>query len=221
MNFDIVSDFDIRILNLIIMELKEYLTIFRKHFKLFITITVLFIAAGILFQLFRPLNYKAVLNLNITRTGKQETSDYRYDNFYRLQADEKFADTVVRWLESPEIAARAYNDSQIITAGLSHWRLSRIFKSQRLSSQAIKVSYTAKNADTAKNLSSSIIKVINSEAEELNKTQNEETWFVVVGDNPIIRENKWPWEVVILASILIGIFFGFWMVLVRHYLQNG
>lgn len=201
------------------MEFKEYLTIFKKHFKLFITVMALFVVAGILFQLFRPLDYKAVLNLNITRTGKQETSDYRYDNFYRLQADEKFADTVVRWLESPEIAARVYNDSQIITAGLSHWKLSRVFKAQRLSSQAIKVSYSAKNADTAKNLAGSIIKIINSETEALNKMQNEETWFVVIGDNPIIRENKWPWEIVILFSALAGMFAGGWGVLIKHYLS--
>lgn len=202
------------------MELKEYLTIFRKHFKLFITAVALFVVAGILFQLFRPLDYKAVLTLNITRMGKQETSDYRYDNFYRLQADEKFADTVVRWLESPEIAARVYNDSQIITAGLSHWKLSRVFKAQRLSSQAIKVSYSAKNADTAKNLAGSIIKIINSETEKLNKMQSEESWFIVVGDNPIIRENKWPWEVVTLASLILGIFVGLWAVLIRYYFKN-
>lgn len=202
------------------MEFKEYLTIFKKHFKLFITVMVLFIAVGILFQLFRPLDYKAVLNLNITRMGKQETSDYRYDNFYRLQADEKFADTVVRWLESPEIAARVYNDSQIITAGLSHWKLSRVFKAQRLSSQAIKVSYSAKNADTAKNLAGSIIKIINSETEKLNKMQSEESWFIVVGDNPIIRENKWPWSIVILFSALVGIFIGLWAVLIRYYFKN-
>lgn len=203
------------------MEFKEYFLIFKKYFKLFITITALFIVAGILFQLFRPLSYKAVLNLNITRTGKQETSDYRYDNFYRLQADEKFADTVVRWLESPEITARVYNDSQIITAGLSHWKLSRTFKAQRLSSQAIKVSYSAKNADTAKNLAGSIIKIINSETEALNKMQNEETWFVVIGDNPIIRENKWPWSIVILFSALAGMFAGFWGVLIKHYFEKA
>ncbi len=202
------------------MELKEYLAIFKKHLKLFLTITVLFIAAGILFQLFRPLDYKAVLNLNITRTGKQETSDYRYDNFYRLQADEKFADTVVRWLESPEIATRVYNDSQIITAGLSHWKLSRAFKAQRLSSQAIKVSYTAKNSDAAKSLAGSVVEIINSEAKELNKMQNEESWFIIVGDNPIIRENKWPREIVILFSALVGIFIGLWAILIKHYFKN-
>ncbi len=156
------------------MEFKEYLAIFRKHFKLFMTVAALFVVAGVLFQLFRPLNYQAVLNLNVTRTGKQETSDYRYDDFYRLQADEKFADTVVRWLESPRMAVEIYNDSKIVSAGLSQRKLSKIFKARRISSQVVSVEYFSKTPDSARDLSRSIIKIVNQEAGNLNKFQKEE-----------------------------------------------
>lgn len=201
------------------MELKEYLTIFRKYFKLFITVAALFVVAGILFQLFRPLNYKAVLNLNVTRIGFQETSDYRYDDFYRLQADEKFADTVVRWLGSPRMGIEIYNDSKIVSTGLSQGKLSKIFKAQRVSSQVVSVKYFSKTPDSARDLSKSIIKIVNREAENLNKFQKEEAWFTVMGGEPVIGENKWPWGVVILASLLLGIFVGVWTVLIKHYLS--
>lgn len=201
------------------MEFKQYLDIFKKHSKLFLLTVVVFILAGVLFQLFRPLGYNAQLTLNITRIGSQQTSDYRYDDFYRLQADEKFADTVVRWLASPKVAEKILNDSGVATSGLSHWTLVRMFKAERFSSQVVSLSYSAKTQATAQNLAGSVLKIINQEAEELNKIQKEESWFTVISDEPIIRENKWPWEVVILLSFLVGMLAGLWTVLIKHYLE--
>ncbi len=201
------------------MEIKEYLNIFRKHFKIFLLIVIVFVIAGFLFQLFRPLGFKSQLTLNITRIGSQQTSDYRYDNFYRLQADEKFADTVVRWLASPMVAERILNDSKVVTTGYSHWTLSRMFKAERVSSQIVNLSYSAKTQIIAQNLAKSVLKIINQETEELNKIQKDESWFTVISNEPIIRKNKWPWEIVILISFLVGIIAGLWAVLIKHYLE--
>lgn len=202
------------------MELKEYLAIFKKHFKVFIAVTVIFIAAGIIFQITQPLRYKTSLTLNVTRNNIQPTSDYRYDDFYRLQADEKFADTIVRWLESPGVSADIYNDSGISTTGLTTWQLERIFKAERLSSQVISVTYITSDAKTAQNLAKSIAKIVNRESDNLNKLQKEESWFTVVSNEPVIRDNRWPLPIVFSASLLLGIFFGIWAVLIRHYLKD-
>lgn len=202
------------------MELKEYIAIFKKYSKAFMATVIIFVLAGVAFQILRPLNYKSSLTLNVTRIGSQETADYRYDDFYRLQADEKFADTVVRWLQSPRMTVKIYNDSKIVSTGLSQRELSRIFKAQRVSSQVVNVKYFSKTPDSARDLSKSIIKIINQEAENLNKFQKEEMWFTLMGGEPVIGENKWPWEVVVLISLILGIFSGFWVVLIRHYLQK-
>jgi capsular polysaccharide biosynthesis protein len=202
------------------MEFKEYLEIFKKHLQLFLAVILLFVIGGILFQLFRPLSYRASLNLNVTRSGIQATQDYRYDDFYRLQADERFADTIVRWMQSSRIATDILNDSKIITSGLSQGSLQKYFKAQRMSSQMIVVSYVSKNADTARDLAKSIVKTLNAKTDKLNKSQNEENWFVVVGDDPVIADNVWPWDLVILFSLLVGIFVGFWMILIKHYLSD-
>lgn len=201
------------------MEIKEYLAIFRKHFKIFLLTVIIFVLAGFLFQLFRPLGFKSQLTLNVTRIGSQQTSDYRYDNFYRLQADEKFADTIVRWLASPTVAQRILNDSKVATADSSHWKLSRIFRAERVSSQVVNLSYSAKTQGIAQDLAKSVLKIINQEAEELNKIQKDESWFTVISGEPIIKNDKWPWEIVILISFLVGIAVGLWTVLIKHYLE--
>jgi capsular polysaccharide biosynthesis protein len=201
------------------MELKEYVNIFRKNARAFVITILVVVVAGLLFNFLRPLNYNSILTLNITRIGIQQTPDYRYDDFYRLQADEKFSDTVVRWLSSPRIATDILNDSKITTSGLSVWSISRFFKAERLSSQVIQVSYVANNSTTAQNISQSVLKIINTETEKLNQDQKEASWFKVLGGNPVVKENKFNWGITFLAALLLGIFFGIWVVMIKHYLE--
>jgi capsular polysaccharide biosynthesis protein len=201
------------------MELKEYISIFKKHTNLFFTVVFLFVAVGIIFQLFRPLSFRSTLNLNVTRIGTQKTDSYRYDDYYRLQADEKFADTVVNWLGSPRISTDIFNSAGIISAGLSDNDLSKVFKGRRLSSQMIQVNYVTKDMRTAQKFSEAITKVLNEETGKLNQLQNEESWFTVLGGNPVVVENKFPFLNVIIISFFLGIFLGTLAVFVKNYLE--
>jgi capsular polysaccharide biosynthesis protein len=199
------------------MEFKEYIAIFKKHRKLFFTVILLFIVAGIIFQLFRPLSYRTSLNLNVTRLGSQKTDAYRYDDYYRLQADEKFADTIVNWLGSPRIATDIFNSAGIISAGQSDNDLSKIFKGRRLSSQMIQVTYVTKDMRTAQKFSDAIIKILNDETDKLNQVQKEESWFTILGGNPVVVENKFPFFNVIIVVFFLGIFLGILAVFIKNY----
>lgn len=191
------------------MELKEYIIIFKKHFNFFLLIVALAVAAGIIFQIARPLNYKAHLTLNVTREGSQKTEDYKYDDFYRLQADERFADTVVRWLGTPGIAADICKKTNLES--------DRKFKARRLSSQMIEVTYIAPNIKNAQDLANSTIEILNQETKKLNEYQKNESWFKILGSQPIVAENKFVLWKLLLVSLLTGIFIGGWAVLIRHY----
>jgi uncharacterized protein involved in exopolysaccharide biosynthesis len=193
------------------MELKEYIAVFKKHFGTFLLVIILVIAAAIIFQLVRPLNYKASLTLNVTRGGSQKTEDYKYDEFYRLQADERFADTVVRWLGAPRITADIYEK-----AGVGG---DRRLKARRLSSQIIEVIYIAPSVKSAQDLAGSIIEILNRETERLNKYQEDEAWFKILGSQPVIAENKFDWRKLVAISLLAGIFLGSWAALIKHYLE--
>lgn len=201
------------------MELKEYLAIFRKNFRIFAAIIVVFLLAGVFFPLLQPLEFKSSLTLNVTRKGAQQTGDYKYDGFYRLQADERFADTVVRWLGSPKIAAGILENAGINTSDWTLKRLTRYFQVQRLSSQIINVTYVTADSELAKKTAKAIIESINRNSEELNKLQQEESWFLVIGENPIIRENKINWIFSGLIFLCAGIFIGTWVVFLKHYLE--
>jgi capsular polysaccharide biosynthesis protein len=204
------------------MELRDMIDIFRRHAKYFWMIVFVCIVIGMAWQhFFQKNNVVSDLTLNIARSGSAHTDAYQYDDFYRLQADERFADTVVRWLASPRMATDIYENIHIDTSSLSSRDLTHSFAAERLSSQMIRVTYSAENEQVAKKLSQSIISNLNRESMDLNKSQQDQTWFLIVGDDPVVRDGRLSVLFVMGISIALGIFIGFWMVLLRHYREGG
>lgn len=193
------------------MELKEYLAIFKKQRSIFFACVLASVLMGCVLFLFQPKKDVANLTLNVTRMGTQKTDAYRYDDFYRLQADERFADTAVRWLiSSPRVLFDISNDAQVSGGKLS-------FKAERLSSQMIQVRYQVENDNVARKIANSTIKVLNLQSGELNRAQQEETWFQILGSEPVVSDARISFETFFLASLMLGIFLGFWWVLLRYY----
>jgi capsular polysaccharide biosynthesis protein len=193
------------------MELKEYLAIFRSKMNLFLGIVLLALILGVLFYFLQPVKYQAKLVLNVTRTGQEKTADYQYDDFYRLQADERFADTIVRWLETENIQNEIKKE-----AGVSE---NYSLTAKRLSSQMIDVEILAADRQVAEKIALAVSKVVNRESDKLNVWQQKENWFKVVSDEAVVSVVTWEWYKVILITLVLGIFVAFWAVLIRHYLE--
>jgi capsular polysaccharide biosynthesis protein len=195
------------------MELKEYIQIFKRHLKLFVLVTIATVVIGLTVQKVLPTRYKVEVNLDVTRSGQQaETSDYRYDEFYRLQADERFADTVVRWIES----GRIQEDIRIATKDVDFKKL----KAMRLSSQLIKTTFLVAESDRSKDVTNSISMVLNKKTADLNKDQNNPNWFKVIVSKPVVVEYKIPTIKLVIIMLILGMFIGFWTVFMKHYLED-
>jgi uncharacterized protein involved in exopolysaccharide biosynthesis len=205
------------------MELRNYLKIFLKNWIWFLVTVVIVLGIGVGYKQYknsRPISFEVSLLLNVTRSGIQSTDAYRYDDFYRLQADERFADTIVRWLENPRIVTNIFNETGVISGGIDLGKLSKAFEAKRLSSQVIDVRYASNSAREAQDTSEALVKTINQEIKLLNQYQKEDSWFKVVGDEPVIKEYKVNWNSVLPIFIALGIFLGIWVVLIKHYLTR-
>ena len=201
------------------MELKEYLKIFRENIRLFSLVVFLVVAGVFAYFSLRPIAYSTSLVLNITRSGVQKTDGYRYDNFYRLQADEKFAETVVEWLKSPRTAVDVYSKAGVSHDSMSLRQLARIFSPEKRSSQMVAVSFAAPSEGSAREISDALVAVISRDTEALNDKQGEEIWFKIAAQEPVIVRKDIGTAMVLLASLAAGIFLGFWIVMFRHYLK--
>lgn len=192
------------------MEFKELLLIFKKYQTIFFSVVIAFVFLGAVFFLFQPAKNVADFTLNVTRIGTQKTDAYHFDDFYRLQADERFADTVTRWLmSSPRTVVDIADEAKVARVG---------FSAERLSSQMIRVKYQVANKNEAQKIASATLKVLNAQTQELNRDQQEENWFVLSGGEPVTTDARLSFAKLFLASLALGVFFGFWGVLWRHYL---
>lgn len=201
------------------MELKDLIQALKKDFKIFwgCILAVLILIFG--YFAFRPVSFEASLDINITRAGKQETTDYKYDNFYRLQADEKFADTLVEWLGSPSVVSEILKKTQN-NQEFTLRQLSRLIRGEKYSSQLVRASYVSSDKESAVNMSRGIENVLRNKIDELNGEQKEENWFkIIIGEPTVKTETFNPW-IAALAGVLLGAFIGLWLVVLRRYLKG-
>lgn len=148
---------------------------------------------------------KTTLLLNVTRdSASPRTTEYTYDDFYRLQADERFADTIVQWIKSPYIQAQDKHVLGKITA-------------KRLSSQVIEVHYVTRSREKAEIVAGDLIDVINDESHKLNSKQEQTHWFIVQGSAPAITDGRLSLSFLVILGMAVGSFVAFWTVLIRHY----
>lgn len=72
-----------------------------------------FLFLGLLWVTFEPKRYESNILITIGRTQSKTVApvDYQYDNFYRLQADERFGDTLVRLLSTPQVTSDIFAEA--------------------------------------------------------------------------------------------------------------
>jgi uncharacterized protein involved in exopolysaccharide biosynthesis len=202
------------------MELRELIAVFRKQKNFFLGGILLFVFFAWVWQRNQAEMLQSTLLINIGRAGVSGTADYTYDSFYRLQADERFADTVVRWLASPRVVEDIYREAHMDPRALGLKDLSRVFEAGRLSSQMVTVSYQGSNEASLKQLATATVTVLNHYTDTLNTKERENSWFVVIGSDPVIRDGRVAPRLALLVGLVVGIFLSFWGVLLRHYYQT-
>ncbi len=205
------------------MELKEFIQEIRKQWKFFSLITIGIVITTIFYVFLQPVRYTTILSLHIARSGSgNQTNEYQYDDFYRLQADERFADTIVRWLSSPRIVADIYKETGREVATPSEHTLGKVFSAKRLSSQYIEVRFTTATEDIAQTLTTSLEKILNQRTIDLNSgTSQNNDWFRIIVEKPIIYPYYIPWTKIIGGSLLVGMVLALWGVGLRAYFMTA
>ncbi len=199
------------------MEFRELVLLFRRDARAFFIAVLACLLVGFVWQRLQPVTYDADLLLNVARTGSQTTAAYKYDGFYRLQADERFADTLVRWLSAPRVVEDIFAEAEVSQESARPFLMRGVFVAERLSSQAVRVRYRTTARPAALRLAEGMVTVLERETAALNQGGKDETWFAVTGGEPVVTDGRTPLSFALLISLLIGLFVGVWTVLVRHY----
>ncbi|MBU1102801.1 hypothetical protein KJ853_04080 [Patescibacteria group bacterium] len=194
-------------------NIKEFLA---KH-KLIWVFALLVAAAAGIFSWRATQNYTGSLALTISRSGTQNAIDYKFDSYYALKATDEFGSTVVGWFKTPEIASVINARLGIDSSGWSLSALSGKFKAAKISPNLVEVRYGATSQDDVKKIASAVSQVIAEKVNLLNSSSGQGLAFVVIAGEPVAVKNTYNLLLGVLAGFLVGLVFGFFIMVARDY----
>ncbi len=207
------------------MELKALIEIFTKSKKLFWSILIISLIIGCIYYVSQPKQYSVSTTLNVVRLiSKDSSNQKKYENdfssFYRLQADEKIADSVVAWLKSPSIVSDILKDSGIKEIKYNNKNLASIYKANKMSSQIVDIRFMVTNKEQGKKQTEAIKNKINNLLKTMNPENSTDSWFEVSIEKPVVYFYEKSLTFVLSLSLAIGFFVSFIVIITKHYLKE-
>lgn len=202
------------------MELREYYKILKANISVVIYTVLIAIVAVYAWSVRQSQTYSASFLLNISRLASQNTADYRYDQFYRLQADEKFSETVVKWISSPGVVKDILGSAGAESGGKTIRQLEKTFRAEKIASGLVSVRYAAQSEDEAKKVASAAASVVSDKTKKLNSEAKDPDWFSVDMANLIVAKNTQDLRINLGIAALIGLFVGTLLAFGKYYISE-
>jgi capsular polysaccharide biosynthesis protein len=202
------------------MELKEYYKILKLNFGIAIYTIIIFVVIAYAWSVRKSQTYSASLLLNISRSETQSTADYRFDQFYRLQADDKFSDTVVEWIKTPGVAKEIFDRAGISSDQKTMRQLSKSFQAEKVSPNLIRIQYSTQNSDEAAKIAPEVKSVISEKTKALNASAKDPDWFQIDMSDLIILKNIQNLWINLGLAAAFGLFLGSLLAFGKHYISE-
>lgn len=202
------------------MELKQYLKIIAKNFKLIFIVAILIALVVAIVSVKTPAKYNVSLSLLISRIGREQTSDYRYDGYYAIKAADEFSKNVTYWFKSPEVVRAIYQRAELESSYQSIRSLAKAFRAQQLAPQFVEVRFSTPSEADAKKIASAIPEVLQEKANRINTTSWQSIAFSIMGEEPVIIFKKPEVLLNTLLGFLAGLILGVFVVSAKEYLKS-
>lgn len=200
------------------MELLELVKIIRKNILLIVVMGIVAAVSGVVFYRLRPLTYDVFCAITVSQDREDETTEYKYDNYYSQQAIDTFTDSLEKWFGDAQMISEAYAKAGINIADKSIRQRSKLIKARKLGPQYLELRFQSSSKEDAQKISKSVISVLSQRIEDLRGDRN--VWFKVNARDPLIIENRWNLGIVALVTFCSGLLAGVFVSLIRFYLEG-
>jgi capsular polysaccharide biosynthesis protein len=201
------------------MELKSYLQIIKQQKKVIFITAVLIGFFAFIFSFFAPTIYETSLSIETERKNIQETSDFRYDDYYALKASEMFVDSMAKWFSNPEFIIQIYKKAEVDISSASLRNLKKKIKANKMSAQYLEIKFKANTRKESEKISSAISSTIKERSKSLGWTEAKENIFSIKTNEPIIVEKNPLVFLNTLIGLFSGLFIGILIGFFRKYLE--
>lgn len=203
------------------MELREYFQVVRKYWVMMLVVTAVLVGGALLFRSQQPTSFSASRALTLSRVNTQKTSDYKYDDFYAIQAVDLFNKTVAAWLQTPSDVLDVYKDAGVAAPTTSLNSLARVIKTTKISPQVLQVEFTHTNKDEAQKIADSIVKIVQREVDKQNEVETEQAYFHVDASETVVVETPKYYALVAIVAAILGVFVSYNLALLLNYFGKG
>lgn len=203
------------------MELREYFQVARRYWLMIAVVTLVLVAGSVFFRAMQPTTFTSSRALTLSRVNTQKTADYKYDDYYAIQAVDLFNKTVAAWLQTPADVLDIYKDAGVTPPTTSLNSLARVIKTTKISPQVLQVEFTHANKDEATKISDSIVKIVQREVDKQNKVETEQAYFHVDSSETVVVETPRYYALVAIVALLIGLFLSYNLALLMNYFGKG
>jgi capsular polysaccharide biosynthesis protein len=138
-----------------------------------------------------------------------------------LQADDKFAETVVEWLKSPGITKNIFDKAGVNSSQKTMRNLSKSFQAEKLSSNLVGVRYSTETSEESGKIAPAIASVVSEKTKALNADARDPNWFQVAASDLIILKNTQDLRVNLGIAALVGFFLGTLLAFGKHYISES
>ncbi|NQU99850.1 MAG: hypothetical protein HQ538_03865 [Parcubacteria group bacterium] len=202
------------------MNLKDYFKVLREKIIFIIIIAILCGALSLVLGLLQKDSFDSSVLMTIHRVEREKSEDFQYDNYYSIQSAEYLSNTVVGWVETPEVITLVYKEANIEDKMGDAYQEAKRVKAKQLSSHLISVRLNNEDRDTVEKLSKSLVDVTNKKVEALEVNSDGNSSFSVQAEEPIVTLKKYNPYLVGIFGLLGGVFIGMGLAFLREYLRE-
>lgn len=202
------------------MELKKLVKILLKENPLFIGVWLAVVALAIVWFLSQPPKYEAFLSVEISRDSLEDTKDYQYNQYYRLLADEKFADTVMQWTKDPEVVRTVFQEAQVPLKIDNLRQASKILNGERMTANYVQIKFSVGSEERAEKIVEAIKEIFTSKTESLNQSSQDKNWFKLIFSDSLVILKKTSFTITFIIGLFLGFILAMFVVLLRYYWQE-
>lgn len=201
------------------MELKEYLKVLSKYRITFLLIWAAVVLIGLLVASLVSQKYKATFSIDITREMQQNgTGEYDYDQFYRLEADDRFGRSLVQWFGDKAIVNQIKIVAQNTNESFEGYQFEPDFKADKLANSYLRVTFVVSEKKEVMPIFLGTKKVLEGKVAEFNGGFDAQNRFKLVFNGPTISDTKIPLTPLLIGLFGSGFFIAAFGVMFRRYL---
>ncbi len=149
-----------------------------------------------------PAAHQVHFSYLISLSEREAANEFRFDGFYALQATDLFAQTLARWIQTPEVIVAAYQEAGLASPTENPRELTRLIRADKTAPQLVQVTVEETSKEEALQVAEALQKVMEKNIAEYDTQGIPALAFRVVPTTPWAGQSEISVPIVTVATFV-------------------